>query len=159
MMLVGLFEGGAQHANLRLKAEESEVPENVVESFRTHYDKASDATWTIISSSLLQEEFGIREKRKGEKSTYYEVAFSTTDGNREVVYDHFGGSVGVKKVIATSSLPSPVKKTVHDFIERDLVISAEEVSERGGPAYFMIVINQDGQLQPIIVRASGEVVK
>jgi hypothetical protein len=160
MMLFSLVEGGAQHANLRLKAVENEVPKSVVGSFRGEYGKTVNATWTIISSSSLLSEFGIRENKKGEKSTYYGVSFSESDGNKEVVYDHFGHSVGVKKPIATTSLPSPITNCVQRAMEHAEIISAEAISEdTSAPTQYKLVISQQGALQSVFVRASGELVK
>ena len=160
IMLFGLVEGGAQHTHLRLKADENEVPVGVVGAFRKQYVEAADASWTIISSSSLLEDFGISEEKKGEKATYYEVSFSVTDGNKEVVYDHFGHSVGVKKSVATSSLPSPIVKTVQDFSARAEIVSAEEVTQHDArPSHYLIVVSQAGELHSIIVHNSGEVIK
>ncbi|MGC3946567.1 MAG: hypothetical protein QM762_18920 [Chryseolinea sp.] len=159
-MFFGLVEGGAQHVNLRLKAEENEVPKKVVGSFREEYGKGTEASWTIISSSSLQAEFGIRDNNKGEKSTYYEVSFSASDGNKEVVYDHFGHNVGVKKAVATASLPSPVTRTVQDISKSAEIVSAEEVLEGATiPHHYLLVVRREGDLQSIVVRASGEIVK
>ncbi|MEJ1242021.1 hypothetical protein WBG78_27995 [Chryseolinea sp. T2] len=159
-MLLGFVEGGAQHVNLRLRAEENEVPRKVVGAFRQEFGKETEATWAIISSSSLQAEFGIRDNTKGEKSTYYEVSFSASDGNKEVVYDHFGHNVGVKKAVATASLPSPVARTVQDMTKSAEIVSAEEVLDAASaPPYYLIVVRREGDLQSIVVRASGEIVK
>lgn len=154
----GLVEGGAQHVNLRLKAEENEVPKIVVGSFRQEFGKKTEGAWTIISSSSLLAEFGIRDEKKGEKSTYYEVSFSASDGNKEVVYDHFGHNVGVKKAVTTASLPSPVAKTV---MSKDAeIVSAEEVLESASVhPHYLIVVRREGTVQTIVVLDSGEIVK
>ena len=160
MMLFNLVEGGAQHANLRLRAEENEVPKSVVGSFREEYVNASGAAWAIISSSSLEADFGIYEKDEREKSTYYDVSFTESDGHKEVVYDHFGHSVGVKKSVTTASLPAPVAKTVRRTSEHVEIISAAEVFERGSvPSHYLIVISDRGTAQSIIVLSSGELVK
>jgi len=160
MMLFNLVEGGAQHANLRLKAEENEVPKSVVSSFRKEFGTAAGASWAIISSSSLEADFGIYEEDSREKSTYYDVAFTDSDGHKEVVYDHFGNSVGVKKSVTTTSLPAPVAKTVQRSSDHPDIISVEEVSEHGSvPSHYMIVISERGAAQSIIVRVSGELIK
>src|SRR6188474_540745 len=156
IMLFNLVEGGAQHALLRLKADENEVPKSVVGSLREVYGQVG-ASWAIISSSSLEADFGIYEKDEREKSTYYVVSFTTTDGHKEVVYDHFGDSVGVKKSVTTASLPAPVAAAVQRLKEHPEIVSAEEVSARGSAAsHYLIVVAGKGAEQSIIVRASGE---
>lgn len=158
-MLLNLVEGGAQHAILRLKAEENEVPERVVASFHEEYGPVG-ASWAIISSASLETDFGIYKEKEREKSTYYDVSFSAADGHKEVVYDHFGHCVGVKKSVTTASLPAPVTKTVKGSKKDIEIISAEEVSERGsGRLRYLIVVSDRGSAQSIIVLADGEMVK
>jgi len=160
MMLFNLVEGGAQHAILRLKAEENEVPKSVVGSFRGEFGTAVDASWAIISSSSLEADFGIYEKDNREKSTYYDVSFTSSDGHKEVVYDHFGHSVGVKKSVTTASLPAPVMKTVQRLKEHAEIISAEEVFELASvPSRYLIVVRNEGTVQSIMLRSSGELIK
>ena len=159
-LFFGLVEGGAQHVNLRLKAEESEVPKRVVGSFREEFGGENEASWTIISSSSLLADFGIRDHRKGEQSTYYEVSFSASDGNKEVVYDHFGHSVGVKKAITAASLPSPVIKTIRDRSGNGEIVSAEEVIARAtASSHYIISVRSEGTLILLVLRASGEIIK
>jgi hypothetical protein len=156
MMLLILTEGGAQHA-IRIKAEENEIPQSVVGAFRKHFENAADATWAIISSSSFENDFGISGTNVGEKSTYYDAIFSSSGERHEVVYDHFGHCVGVKKPVTTAALPSPVLKTVN---ERGTVVSAEQVAEGlAAPSRYLVVVKNGSAEQTITVRATGELLK
>jgi hypothetical protein len=156
MMLLILTEGGAQHA-IRIKAEENEIPQSVVGAFRKHFENAADATWAIISSSSFENDFGISGTNVGEKSTYYDVIFSSSGERHEVVYDHFGHCVGVKKPVTAAALPSPVLKTVN---ERGTIISAEQVAVGlAAPSRYLIVVKNGSAEQTITVRATGELLK
>lgn len=160
MMFLTLVEGGAQHVTLRVKADENEVPKRVVSAFKEQYRNVIGVSWAIISSTSLEEDFGIREKRDGERSTFYDVTFSATDGRREVVYDHFGHSVGVKEPVTTASLPPAVTNAVKRSKEHAQIVSAQSVTEGAAqPSCYQIVISDEGIEQSMIVRASGELIK
>ena len=155
-MLFVLSEGGAQHA-IRIKAEENEIPQGVVGAFRKHFESAPDATWAIISSSSFENDFGISGTDTGEKSTYYDATFTSSGERNEVVYDHFGHCVGVKKPVTTAALPSPVLKTVN---ARGTVVSAEQVAEGlVAPSRYLVVVKNGSAEQTITVRATGELMK
>jgi len=159
MMLFILVKGGAQHA-LRVKAEENEIPQSVVKAFRKQFQPGTDASWSIISSSSLENDFGISGVSKGEKSTYYDAAFTITGERNEVVYDHFGKCVGVKTVVNTASLPSPVLQCVKSVYERGTIVSAAGVAEGlAALSHYQIVVREGSVEETIRVRSSGELIK
>lgn len=160
MMILTCVEGGAQHVAFRVKAEENEVPKRVVNSFKEQYRNVTGVCWMIISSTSLEKDFGIRKTGDEERSTFYDVTFSATDGRREVVYDHFGHNVGVKKQINTTSLPTAVMNTVNRAKEKAQILSAKAVTEGAPqPSCYEVVIADEGVEKSIIVRSSGELME
>lgn len=160
MLLLVLLRGGAQHVNLRLKTKEDEIPRRVVEAYRKQFEESRGAVWAIIPASTLENDFGFSWESTEGQSTYYDVMFMSAGGRNEVVYDHFGNCVGVKKPINTASLPPSVLKTIEEAAVGRSIVSLESVARGSSTViHYILMVSGDRSAQTVFINTDGSLLK
>jgi hypothetical protein len=153
----------AQDAQIKIKARESEIPVQIVESFKKDYKGAESTEWAIVPAVLVGKEYVVSgyDDLNGEKPTSYEVTVKGDNVKSRAVYDKNGILRYSREVITNTVLPAAVTTSVLKKYPGYTIVKDQEIIRQGKTklSHYKVTIERGKQKRTLAVDPSGKILK
>jgi hypothetical protein len=163
MALTVITSAFAQSAQIKIKAKETEIPVQVVQSFKEAYKGAEGTEWAIVPALFVEEEYMVSgyDDLNGEKPTSYEVAIKGHNIKAKAVYDKNGTLRYSKEVLTNVALPTVVREAVTRKYPGYALLKDQEIIKQGKSdiIHYRVVVEKGKEKLALAVDASGKILR
>ncbi|MGC3943145.1 MAG: hypothetical protein QM762_01180 [Chryseolinea sp.] len=160
MTLVGAF---AQTAQLTIKAKESDIPLNVVQSFKQDFKSTTSADWIVVPSELVGDKYMVSSYNhlNGEQPRSYTVIMKGPSVSGEALYNASGDLVYLKEHINNTLLPRSVTNAVLAKYPGYSILKDQETVKQGKNKliHYKVSIEKGTDKRVLAVDENGKILK
>lgn len=153
----------AQSVQIRIKAKESEIPVEVIESFRKDFSGNTAEVWEIVPATLVEEGYVVSgyDDLNGAKLTSYSVTLKGTNFKSEAIYDQNGEMKFFKETIKDTALPVAIVNAVTSKFPGYRILKDQETIKSGKKTliHYRVVIEKGKEKKALAVDSTGKILK